>query len=73
MGIIKTITEIWKVNKGGYFISSIILSLGSLLIYAKQHNGLTFDIGEYFMYLPFVLLLLLIFMFGFALFLGGKE
>jgi len=67
---IESIKEIWKSNKRGYFMSSIIFSLGSFFLYARQHNKFTFDIAEYFMCLPFVLILLLVFMFGFALFLG---
>jgi len=71
--MLQKIKEIWKANKIGYFISAIFLSLGYLIIYTKQHNRFSFNIGEYFMCLPFILFLLLIFMFAFAMFLGDKE
>lgn len=46
----------WK----GYFISSIIVSMGLFVIYSKSVKR--FDFGEYFALIPLAWLLVLIFM-----------
>ena len=73
MKIIETIKEIWKENKKGYWVSSIIVCIGAFFIYARFHNKFTFKFIEYLYTLPFALVSLLLFMFLICFIIGGKK
>jgi hypothetical protein len=51
MGFLK---EFWKDNKTNAIISFVIINLGSLIIYSKQHQNFNFNISEFFSFLPVV-------------------
>jgi len=56
-----------------YLISVIIVSLGSFLIYARQHNQFTFNIIEFLVWLPFTWMLLFTMAISMVLFLNKRE
>lgn len=53
----------WK----GYIISSIIVFFGAFFLYAKENNPFTFNVGEFLMWIPFYLLVMLLISGGFVL------
>lgn len=73
MKLIRFIKEFTKQNKWGYLWASIVLIIGSLIIYGKDAK--VFDLGEWILWLPLSIGLLFLFsiVMGFFLFYGGFE
>jgi len=53
----KFLKEFWRDNKTGAIVSFIIINLGSLIIYSKQHQNFSFNYGEFFSWLPVIWIL----------------
>jgi hypothetical protein len=58
-----------------YIIAGAVTSLGALLIYSKQHNKFTFNLGEYLLHLPAVWSMIFLFAISTGIFLnwGDRE
>jgi len=72
MELISFTKEFLKVNKNGILISIVMLSFGSLMIYAKQHPN-DLSITTFLLYLPLSWMALMVMGFMMALFLYGEK
>ncbi len=66
MKFMDTVKEILKANKWEYLISGIVVTMGCLFFYVKDHLPLEYTIPLGWLGLGF-------FMFGFGFFFGGNE